>query len=91
MHRHDFVISYDIADEKRLPKVAKCLEKCAFRIQKSIFFYPSASQDDVFVLVDELNEIIDQEEDDVRIYQVDVKNSISLLSGIDLNEFNIVR
>lgn len=91
MHKHDFIISYDIADHKRLSKVAKCLEKHAFRIQKSVFFYPQALQSDIFALVSELEEIIDQEEDDIRIYHVDVKNSLALLSGIDLNEFNIVR
>jgi CRISPR-associated protein Cas2 len=90
MTQHDFVISYDIADIKRLRKIAKCLEKNAFRIQKSVFFYPQATQADIFALVDELEEIIDQEEDDIRIYHVDVNNSIALESGIDLTNFNLV-
>lgn len=90
MHKHDFVISYDIADKKRLTKVAKCMEKYAFRIQKSIFFYPQASQSDIIALVDALNALISQTDDDVRIYQVDVKRSVALLGGIDLEKFNIV-
>lgn len=90
MIKHDFVICYDIADEKRIRKVAKCLEKNASRIQKSIFFYPHATQADIFALVNELDEIIDQDEDDIRIYHVDIKNSIALESGIDLNNFNLL-
>ncbi|MEO1959002.1 MAG: CRISPR-associated endonuclease Cas2 [Nautiliaceae bacterium] len=31
------VIAYDITDEKRLKKVAKYLESCGIRIQKSVF------------------------------------------------------
>ena len=90
MTKHDFVICYDIADVKRLRKVAKCLEQNAFRIQKSLFFYPQATQADIFALVNEIDELIDQEEDDVRIYHVDVKNSIALESGIDLAHFNLL-
>jgi CRISPR-associated protein Cas2 len=90
MSRHDFIITYDIADAKRLHKIAKCLEKCAFRIQKSVFFYPNTSQADIFELVDELNELLDEEEDDIRIYHVDVKNSVALESGVDLEHFNLI-
>ena len=38
MKRFDFLVCYDIADAKRLRKVAKLLEKEAIRIQKSQFF-----------------------------------------------------
>lgn len=90
MIRHDFVVCYDIADVKRLRKISKCMEKKAFRIQKSLFFYPKATQSNIFELVDELNAILDENEDDIRIYHVDVKNSIALQSGIDLKNFNLV-
>jgi len=90
MRQHDFVVCYDIADVKRLRKIAKCLEKHAFRIQKSVFFYPRASQANIFALVDELEKIIDEKDDDIRIYYVDIKNSIALESGIDLNNFNFI-
>ena len=90
MTKHNFVICYDIADAKRIRKVARCLEKNASRIQKSLFFYPQATQESIFALVDELDEIIDQEEDDIRIYHVDIKNSFALKSGIDLSNFNLV-
>lgn len=90
MTRQDFVICYDIADTKRLAKIAKCLEKYASRIQKSIFFYPNASQENIFVLVDELNSLLDEQQDDIRIYHIDIKGSLSLQSGVDLNTFNII-
>ncbi|MCD6653550.1 MAG: CRISPR-associated endonuclease Cas2 [Sulfurovum sp.] len=91
MLRQDFVICYDIADTKRLQKIAKYLEKYAFRIQKSVFFYPNASQENIIVLVDELNSLLDEEEDDIRIYHIDIKNSIALESGVDLDTFNIIK
>ncbi len=90
MNKHDFVVCYDIADAKRIRKIARCLEKYAFRIQKSVFFYPQATKAEVFTLTNELDAIINQEEDDIRIYHVDVKNSIALESGIDLQNFNLV-
>ena len=39
MKKFNFLICYDISDEKRLAKVAKELEKVSIRIQKSIFFF----------------------------------------------------
>ncbi len=89
MRKHDFVIAYDIADTKRLPKVAKCLEKYAFRLQKSVFFYPKASRNDIKVLAKLLKEIIDETEDDIRIYTVDVGKSITLNKGIELHKINL--
>ena len=34
-----FIIAYDIANPRRLRKVAKRLEQCAVRVQKSVFVY----------------------------------------------------
>lgn len=34
-----FVITYDIADPKRLRRVARCLERAAVRCQKSVFLF----------------------------------------------------
>lgn len=87
MKRHNFAISYDISDAKRLRKVAKCLEQHAFRIQKSLFFYPKASKKEIENLIFELEKIIDEKEDDVRIYHIDIKNSISLKNAVDLKSF----
>ena len=32
-----WLIAYDIRDAKRLHKVEKCVESCAWRVQKSVF------------------------------------------------------
>lgn len=90
MNRVDFVITYDISDPKRLRLIAKTMEQYAFRIQKSIFFYPKASQEEISKLILSLSEIMDKKEDDIRIYQVDIKKSLSLCSGIDLNHINLI-
>jgi CRISPR-associated protein Cas2 len=90
MKRFDFLVCYDMADTKRLRKVAKVLERESIRIQKSQFFYLGATQDDIVDLVDELNTIIDKEEDDIRIYKVDKLSSIHLKSGVNLKQPNLI-
>ncbi|WP_418186819.1 CRISPR-associated endonuclease Cas2 [Aliarcobacter lanthieri] len=84
MKLHDYLICYDIADKKRLVKISKLLERTAARIQYSIYFYPKVAKESINELKDKLNELINQEEDDIRIYKIDIKNSIHLKSGIDL-------
>jgi CRISPR-associated protein Cas2 len=80
------LICYDISNGKRLRKVAKFLEKNAMRIQNSVFLYPQVVKFELTHLVNKLNELIDDEEDDIRIYHIDIKNSLSLRSGINLQE-----
>ncbi len=89
MKRFDFIIGYDIASVKRLPKVARVLERVAIRIQYSLFFYPQVSKEELRGLVDALLEVIDEQEDDLRIYQIDTKRSLSLMSGFDLSHAQI--
>jgi len=84
MKRFDFIIGYDIASVKRLPKVARLLEKVALRIQYSLFLYADVSKEELEVLVGKMLELIDEKEDDVRIYQVSTKRSLHLMSGVDL-------
>jgi len=91
MKKFNFLICYDIADKKRLSKVAKTLEKVSIRIQKSIFYYMDSSQDDIKATMKKLEEIINQEEDDIRIYKVDKNSSINLNSAINLKKPNIIR
>ena len=84
MKKFDFIIGYDIASSKRLRGVAKLLESESIRIQLSLFFYPNQTKEAVTSLVDKLVEIIDPQEDDVRIYRVDISRSIHLGSAVDL-------
>lgn len=90
MQNCDFLICYDISDEKRLRKIAKILEKVSIRIQKSVFFYKSASKKSLKNLLVDLNNLIDQEDDDVRIYQIDIYKSMHFNNGISLVKPNIL-
>lgn len=91
MKRFNFLICYDIADKKRLVKVAKSLEKEAIRIQNSIFYYMNGSKEDIKKIVSILEEIIDSNDDDIRIYKVDKYSSLHLKSGVNLKQPNILR
>jgi len=90
MKKFNALICYDIADPKRLAKVARSLEKIAIRIQKSIFYYMEASTDDIKNIVRILENIIDDEKDDIRIYKVDKNSSINLNGAIDLKKPNLI-
>jgi len=91
MKKFNALICYDIADKKRLAKVAKNLEKVSIRIQKSIFYYLNATVPDIQKIVKILMDIIDNEKDDIRIYKVDKNSSINLKNGINLKKPNIIK
>ena len=81
----NFILSYDIADEKRLRKIAKLVEKQAFRIQKSIYFLEDFSQDELTALLDEISKILHDKQDDLRVYTIK-QNGIHLGDAINLDE-----
>lgn len=81
----NYLICYDISDDKRLVKLAKLLEQEAFRIQKSIFVLWEATENELLILVQKMKTLIDQEKDDVRVYTI--KNSGHCLGvATNLNE-----
>ncbi len=85
MKRYNFLISYDIANDKRLRKIAKLLEKKAIRIQYSVFYLPNATKEDLHNILDELLKLYNEKEDDIRVYNI--KNSgINLASAINLDQ-----
>ncbi len=90
MKRFNFLICYDISSPKRLQKIAKLLESFTIRIQYSLYYCMDASAEEMKELVKKLNELIDQEEDDIRIYKVDKNRSLNLKSAIDLKQPNIL-
>ncbi len=85
----DYLICYDISDRKRLQKLSRDLEKLAIRIQYSIFFAPSVSQESLFDIMETIDAIIEPSEDDVRIYTV-VKSGLHLGQAIDLSDPTIL-
>ena len=85
----DYIVSYDISDQKRLRKLAKELEEIGVRIQYSVFFIPGMSREAIDTLVDIIKEIVDESEDDVRIYRVLGKGMV-LGRGIDLSKYSLI-
>lgn len=82
MKTKNYLLCYDISDEKRLAKLSKMVEKEAYRIQNSIFLLLEPTQAELHHIIVEVAKIIDKEKDDVRIYTI--KNS-GYLFGIATN------
>ena len=70
MKRYDYIVAYDIKNQKRLQKVAKFLEKEIIRIQYSVYIAKNFSPQMIYLLADRLIELINPEEDDIRIYRI---------------------
>jgi CRISPR-associated protein Cas2 len=85
MRKFNAIICYDISNKQRLSKIAKFLEQHTIRIQLSVFFYPECSKDDIVFIINEILNIIDKDEDDVRIYKVDIKKSININNATNLS------
>ncbi len=62
-----YVICYDIPDDKRRTKVAKCLDGYGDRIQFSVF-EALLTHTLIEKLIGKLTDMIDEKEDSVRIY-----------------------
>lgn len=84
MRKYDFIISYDIADVKRLKKIAKLIEKNAMRIQYSVYIFYDASHQEVTDLLESVTNIYDEKYDDIRVYKV--KNrGLHFRAAVDLD------
>ncbi len=64
-----YLFCYDIADSKRLHKVAKTLEKYGIRLQKS-FFQLKATKDDKEFFKNQILLLLDLDKDRLDIYPV---------------------
>ena len=84
MSKQDFLICYDIADEKRVGKIGKLVEKNAMRIQRSVYFYEQVSKEELTVLMEKVLTILDEEADDLRVYTIKNKG-IHFGEAIDLD------
>ena len=85
MQRANFLIAYDISDEKRLAKIARAMEREAFRIQRSVYLYPDATIKEIVPLLKKVVSLMQEQKDDLRVYKIK-KGSIALQSGIDLDD-----
>jgi len=79
-----FLISYDISNPKRLSKVGRYMDKKALRVQYSIYLLECDSKEDLHEVIDGLLKIINEKEDDLRVYAIG-KEQISMGIAIDLN------
>jgi len=89
MKIYNYLICYDISDDKRLRKTAKLLEQYSQRIQKSIYFYQTGLNHKLKQLIKSIDEII-TDHDDVRVYKIDINSSLSINSAVDLKTPNII-
>ena len=85
MIKRDYLICYDISDKKRVAKIAKKIEKKAFRIQKSIYLFDNATKDELSELLDEVLKIFNKKQDDLRVYIIKDKG-VKLGSAVDLDD-----
>lgn len=77
MKKIDFIIAYDIRDNKRLRKMAKMIENEALRVQFSVF-YIKCDKKKLSEIIDKIKKIIDEDEDDVRIYMINLAKTLFL-------------
>lgn len=87
--KSDFLIAYDVKDEKRVGKVGRYLAKRAFRIQKSLFVLYDATYDELNEIIKGMLNICKDDEDDIRVYKIK-DYGISLESAVDLENPFIV-
>ncbi|MFC0322785.1 CRISPR-associated endonuclease Cas2 [Gallibacterium melopsittaci] len=62
-----YLIGYDISDEKRLQRIYKKMVKYATPIQYSIFLF-EGTQNELNACINQILEIFNQKEDDLRVY-----------------------
>jgi len=89
MRTFNVIVSYDISSDKRLKKVSKMLEKHGCRIQLSVFLLLDATKSTIEKIVLRLIKLMDKNEDDIRIYKINLKESINLNNAINLKSPNI--
>ncbi len=95
--KKDYLICYDISSQvdeekdgiKRLAYLARYLTKVSFRIQYSIFLLPKATPIELNNIVKNIKDIIDSNEDDLRIYTIK-KTGYKLGVAVDLKQPFIV-
>jgi len=82
-----FIIAYDICDEKRLKTIAKFMERNTIRIQFSLYFI-YCEKKEIKKIIDNLIKLMD-EEDDIRIYRVNMEKSLFLQASENVKKLII--
>jgi len=74
----NYLVCYDIRDEKRLVKVYRTLKQMGIHVQYSVFHCRLTWQE-LIELKGKLQGIIDEKEDDVRIYPLPQELKVSIM------------
>jgi CRISPR-associated protein Cas2 len=69
-----FLIAYDVADPRRLARVARRLERQAFRVQYSVFLF-EGTRTALRLLLDDAGEVIRPAEDRLQAWALDPRES----------------
>lgn len=81
-----YIVVYDIASEKRLPKVLKIFRKYLFWIQNSVF-EGELNETQYKLLKEELKKVIKKDTDSILFFHVDNKKYVTKNKmGIEKNE-----
>lgn len=78
----NYLICYDIRDEKRLTKVHKYLKGYCLKLQYSVF-YGFLSWQELCEVKEKLTELINEREDDIRIYPLPSEPKIIIMGQGD--------
>lgn len=78
----NYLICYDIKDDKRLMKVHKYLKGISLKLQYSVF-YGYLDWDELSEVKETLKELINENEDDIRIYPLPSNPKVFVLGQGD--------
>lgn len=85
----NWLVAYDIADPRRLGRVHRYLKGRAIPVQYSVFVF-HGSQRALEVVFDDIAELIESSEDDVRAYHLPDRCEVAMLGRQDLPQGVVV-
>jgi CRISPR-associated protein Cas2 len=83
-----YVVTYDIADDRRREDVATLLSGCGPRVQLSVFECDLRTPREAAALQSKLRDLIDPVEDQVRLYPLDDRTArqVAIIGARTLEE-----
>jgi len=85
----DYLVCYDISDEKRLRRVARVLEGMALRVQYSVFLSLGVKKEEIYDEFERVTSKLDVNSDDLRIYRVK-SSGVRMGKGVNIREIFIL-
>jgi CRISPR-associated protein Cas2 len=78
----NYLVCYDIRDEKRLARVYRYMRRWGLHIQYSVF-YCRLTRHELIELKDKLEMLIDARKDDVRVYPLPESMKVTIMGRGD--------